>query len=401
MPSTFPLLETTHTWLKQCIGPQANRLDSSAADLFAAFRQLADYGLHILRLPSCWGGLEVTDCQFRQLQEQFARYSGALAFLQAQHHSAVALLSRSPNEALKRVYLPQIAAAKVALGISFSHLRRSPPPLQAVPVSDGYVLNGQAPWVTGWGCFQHFIVAACLPDRHLVYGLVPFHHQSQSSGELRCSEPMALAALMATNTVAVEFCDWRLPTHQVVDLRPWESLAAGDRQNVLHHSFYALGCAQAGLDILQAPQPTSRTGLIHPVAAQLSTELADCRAAIYSALNGEAADLSHQKLRAWAIDLANRCAQAAVIASAGAANNLQHPAQRVVREAMVFSVTGQTQPVMAASLERLLLRGYRLPAIEENASLNSPNLNPTAGEEQKIMPWGSLPLPTGRLNGSR
>ncbi len=370
MPSTFPLLETTHTWLKQSIGPQANRLDSSAADLFSAFRQLADYGLHTLRLPSCWGGVEVTDCQFRQLQEQFARYSGALAFLQAQHHSAVALLSRSPNEALKEVYLPQIAAARVALGISFSHLRRSPPPLQAVPVSDGYVLNGQAPWVTGWGCFQHFIVAAYLPDQQMVYGLVPFHCQNQSGGELRCSEPMALAALMATNTVTVEFCNWLLPIHQVVDLRPWNSLTASDRQNVLQHSFYALGCAQAGLDILQAPQPTSRAGLIHSVAAQLSAELADCRTQIYQAPKKETAYLDNQKLRAWAIDLANRCAQAAVIASAGAANSLQHPAQRVVREAMVFAVTGQTQLAMAASLERLLIRGYRPPATNEPACLS-------------------------------
>ncbi len=59
------------------------------------------------------------------------------------------------------------------------------------------------------------------------------------------------------------------------------------------------------------------------------------------------------QLRAWAIDLAIRCAHAAVTASSGGANLSHHHAQRVDREALVFTVYGQTKGLMAATLNRL------------------------------------------------
>jgi hypothetical protein len=61
------------------------------------------------------------------------------------------------------------------------------------------------------------------------------------------------------------------------------------------------------------------------------------------------------QLRARSIDLANRCARAAVVASSGGANSLEHPAQRVYREALMFSVFGQTTAVMEATLNQLLV----------------------------------------------
>jgi len=59
-------------------------------------------------------------------------------------------------------------------------------------------------------------------------------------------------------------------------------------------------------------------------------------------------------VRAWAIDLAVRCAHAAVTASSGAANSLSHPAQRIYREALVYTVSAQTTPIMEATLKRLI-----------------------------------------------
>ncbi|WP_293068094.1 MULTISPECIES: hypothetical protein [unclassified Moorena] len=60
------------------------------------------------------------------------------------------------------------------------------------------------------------------------------------------------------------------------------------------------------------------------------------------------------QLRTWAINLAGRCAQAAVTVSSGAANYKHHPAQRVYREALVFTVSGQTTAIMEGSLARLV-----------------------------------------------
>ncbi len=88
-----------------------------------------------------------------------------------------------------------------------------------------------------------------------------------------------------------------------------------------------------------------------------------CRAAIYAALaaSNTAADpldpdvvAQHLTLRGGAIALSGRCAHAAITVSAGAANYLDHPAQRVYREALVFTVSGQTLDVMATTLASLV-----------------------------------------------
>jgi len=352
---TRPHISTTEQLLQTAIAPQANQLDHNPKALFEAFQLLGQHHLLGLRISQTWGGAELVDVEFRQFQELFARYSGALALLQAQHQSAGTLLSKSENTALQRSLLPGMVTGKIGVGISFSHLRRADSPLKAIAVSGGYEFSGQVPWVTGWGCFQWFIAAARLPNDQVVYGLIPLESQTQAQGELICREPLALAALSATNTVVVEFYDWFVPETNVVTLRPLSALAKSDRLNVLQHSFYALGCAQAGLDLLSAKQQQRQKEELAHVYAHLLQELSNCRQAIYAAqpeLNPFAELL---ELRARAIALAVRCAHAAVIASGGAANNLEHSAQRIFREAMVFSVTGQTEAVMVASLKQLLL----------------------------------------------
>jgi kynurenine formamidase len=86
----------------------------------------------------------------------------------------------------------------------------------------------------------------------------------------------------------------------------------------------------------------------------LKDELNDCRCRIRAALVDASIDFQRKLyLRAWAIDLATRIAHAAVTVSSGAANYMHNNAQRVYREALVFTVTGQTRDVMAATLKRL------------------------------------------------
>jgi len=86
-----------------------------------------------------------------------ARYSGALAFCKLNIRAP--LLVQSQNEFLKQEYLPHLSNGQILLGVGFSHLRRAGDPLiVAVPATGGYQLH--VPWVTGFGLFQEFIVAA-------------------------------------------------------------------------------------------------------------------------------------------------------------------------------------------------------------------------------------------------
>ncbi|MBD1821043.1 acyl-CoA/acyl-ACP dehydrogenase [Cyanobacteria bacterium FACHB-DQ100] len=358
---TPTLLETADIYLWNTIAPIANQLDEDVELLRSALRGLGDRHLLALRVPKIYNGAELENHLFHSFQEQVARFSGALAFLQTQHQSAGAILSKSNNEDLKQAYLPYLATGEALVGIGFSHLRRHDnPPLKAVPLAgasanetnSGYQLHGHIPWITGFGFFETVLVAALLPNGQAVYGMIPFTDAAQNSGgSIRFSKPMQLAAMSATNTVTAEVTEWNLEASEVAFVADAGSIFKNDRINVLNHSFFALGCAQAGLDIVSHAQETKPYLSIAPAYETLLEELKLCRDFIYSAQ--EQSFEERLKLRVWAIDLAMRCAHAAVVVSSGAANSKQHPAQRVYREALVFSVAGQTTAVLEGTLDRI------------------------------------------------
>ncbi|MBF2029247.1 MAG: acyl-CoA/acyl-ACP dehydrogenase [Oscillatoriales cyanobacterium C42_A2020_001] len=345
-------LDAVESYLRDRILPQANTLDQNAVALRAAFLALGQQRWLGLKIPAIWGGYEVNAIAFQQFQEAIARVSGALAFLQAQHQSAGAFISRSQNHELKQEYLPRMAMGEIAVGVGFSHLRRAGSPLlKALPVEGGYQLHGTIPWITGYSIFQWFIGAAVLPDDCAVYGMMPFVPQQTATDSLHFSDPMALAAMTATNTVTATLNHWFLPQTQVLFTTPANAIHHNDVQNVLQHSFYALGCARAGLDVVEQVAQRRSQPFLHTAYAALNQELTTCRQAIYQAAAQSFGD--RLQLRAWAIELAGRCAHAAVAVSAGAANSLHHPAQRIYRESLVFTVAGQTPAVMEATLHRL------------------------------------------------
>jgi hypothetical protein len=111
----------------------------------------------------------------------------------------------------------------------------------------------------------------------------------------------------------------------------------------------------AGLDIVQAAYSTKQFSFISQAWDKLNQELSNCRSAIRLAQQDRSVSLDKRlQLRAWAIELAVRCAHAAVTVSSGAANYKNHAAQLVYREALVFTVSGQTTAVMEATLARLV-----------------------------------------------
>lgn len=147
---------------------------------------------------------------------------------------------------------------------------------------------------------------------------------------------------------------WFLSEEHVVSVKPRDWIDKNDKKNVLNPTSLALGCATAGLDILQAAHSTKPLAFIVQAFKTLNQEIADCRTAIRQAQQNQGESLDKRlQLRAWAIDLAVRCSHAAIAVSSGAANYSHHAAQRVYREALVFTVSGQTTAVMAATLARL------------------------------------------------
>ncbi len=351
------LLERAESYLRESVAPFASEMDSDSEVLRDALKGMGDRFLLALRVPKSWGGIQLSEETYRRFQELVPRYSGALAFLQTQHQSAAEFLTNSENESLKQQYLPYMGNGQVLVGIGFSHLRRKGDPLvKAIPVAGGYQLTGEVPWVTGFGFFQEFIVGATLADGRAIYGIVPFIETSQDNGgAIVFSEPMQLGAMTSTNTVTATLTDWFLPQERVVFIKAAGAIHENDKKNVLHHGFFALGCARAGLDILEAAANTKQLPFLHNAFESLNRELTCCQVAMMQALPADSLSWEERlQLRAWAINLALRCASAAVTASSGAANYRYHEAQRVYREALVFTVSGQTTAVMEATLAQLV-----------------------------------------------
>ena len=335
-------------YLVRQVTPVAARLDSEPQLLFEAFHGLGDRTLLTPKLPAASGGLDLDTLGFWQFQALIAQHSGALAFLQAQHQSAASLLLSSQNRAIAQTYLPAMASGAKRVGVGFSQLRRQPAPVQAQPVSGGYQLSGTVPWVSGAALFTEFIGAAELADGSAIFGLLPLTNQSTVS----VSQPLALMGMAATGTVSVSLNNHFLANEQVVGIQAAGWIQSRDRANPLSPLGLILGCAQAGLDA--ATQLLSKRKISHPLLAQLQTQIEQIWLDLPKAHALPTAHYSQKvALRGQAIATMNTCAQAAVLAASGAANTVSHPAQRVYKEALVFSVSGQSKGSAIASLDAL------------------------------------------------
>jgi alkylation response protein AidB-like acyl-CoA dehydrogenase len=359
-------LQTVHDWLLTHVATRSTQLDTAPDALLDAFKGLGTNGWLALRISQDYGGQGVDAHTYFGFQFLLARYSGTLAFLQTQHQSAAGFIASGSNPHLKASYLADMATGKRRVGIGYSHLRRPVSPLQAIPAEDGYCLTGEIPWITGEGFFDECVVAAQAPNGDAVLGIIPLseHDPGQKPllhndlrGSLVIGDPMPLMVMGVTNTVRMSLSQWWLsPTH-LIDVKPSTWLPIRDRQNVIKAASFALGCAQAGIDIIT--QEINRKGWrsLMPHRDQLQQSVDQCFGAclqrIGDVVQSEPEVADHRQLRAQAVALAGRCSQGAIATVGGAANLRDHPAQRIYRETLMFTVTGQTPDVAHAILNEL------------------------------------------------
>ena len=361
-------LELVRKWLHQEIAPIANQIDCQPKILQQALQSMGDRNLLALKVPVALGGAGMDELNYRHWQIMMARTSGALTFLQTQHQSAMAMLAKSNNEYLQQEFLGNVIKQNMLIGVGFSHLRRlGKPMMRARETAEGYLFTGKVPWITGYQFFDYFICGATLTDGRELYGVFPFGERSRrkgahelgehssANGKIMISQPMKLIAVTATNTVSAEIDNWFVASQNIVQLKPPGSIHLSSRQNILNHGFLALGCAYAGLDILWQLAEKKQLDFLKETWQSLEWEVKQCYELTISSISSkEIDDLQKLQLRVKAINLAQRCSMAAVIASSGAANDFSSHAGRVYREALLFSVSGQTTEVMEASLKELL-----------------------------------------------
>ena len=320
-------------------------------------RALADAGYFGLGIAPAFGGRGADESTRREYTELMASACGVTAFTQQQLHAGGGFVGGGRSDALKQEKLPRFASGQELCGVAFSHLRRSGPPMvRAERVPGGYRVSGLAPWVTGWGLLDSFILGAMrLPENDHIYFYVP---KAGNEAGLKPGPRIPLVVMNASDTVEVTLDDLFLPDDYVLYERPVEALKRGDHCGISGHVFLPLGCARGSVHYLQTLSEKRGNPVFAHAAEELIREIDACRheALTWSGACADQDDYKEHALhaRAAAIVLAVRAAHAAVTATGGAAHLLTQPPQRLLREAIFYTTTAQTPDVQNGTLDLLL-----------------------------------------------
>ncbi len=347
------LLARARELAESVFAPNAAATDQADGPPEANIRRLAGAGLMGLTTPIPYGGHGAPAWLLRAYTEILARACGVTTFVQGQHQSAAAMIAGGENQALKEEMLPRLASGEFRSAVAFSHLRRpGPPAMRVTRDGEAYVFNGTAPWVTGWGVMTHVVLGGTLEDGRLLYVAIPL-----DIGEpLQPSPPMRLCAMNASGTVSLTCRDLRVGPERVMRTITREQMARNDVRAILGVTPQPFGVTSASIGWLRALLRTRANPAAEAAAGALERELSRLRCeaeAWYDRADEPDFKENALRIRAAAIDLGVRAAHAALAASGGGANALSHPAQRLFREAMFYTLVAQTPDVQTTTLYRI------------------------------------------------
>lgn len=290
---------------------------------------LAEAGFYGLLAPPGSGGPGLEPDQACRVLETLASGCLCTTFVWMQHNGVVTRLAGAGSSALRTEWLPRLVSGRSRAGVALGGTLPGPARLTATPTTDGYVLSGSSPWVTGWGMADVLLVAARDGDT-VVWSLVDAKETESLS-----VEALRLVAVSASNTVTVTFTGHVVPAERIVATQPYAEWAAADAAGLRMNGSLALGL-------------TSRcTTLLGPTALDAALDATRTRLDTASVADMPAA-------RAAASALAARAANA-LVAHAGSTAVLpdQHP-QKLARESLFLLVFASRPAIKTALAARLL-----------------------------------------------
>jgi hypothetical protein len=307
--------------------PEAEQLDTDADLLAAKFDLFQALGLNAFgstRMPL--SGVE----SFESLAA-LSEVSGAFAFLALQQWVAN---PGFPDPGTK--LWPK-------LGVAFGHLRNLNGP--APQWKDGFV-TGPVPWMTGAGMVEQVRLGVRLPDGAEAYAWL----EADDRATFRHQPPMPLIACSSTRTVRVEICHLPLGEADFASRAARGTLGRQDAESILFQTPLFLGNLRAALALI-LPNPR-----IEATRKQrCATEVNRLIETIYTALSEGTHQETGGRLRAQAGDLAVRLGRLAAMACGGQSLLTSHPAQRIYRESLLFSLMAQTDAIVNHAFEAVFV----------------------------------------------
>lgn len=306
-------------------------LDTEAAGLVPVdlLDRLASEGLYGMAAPADVGGWELSSAEVQPVVEALAGGCLTTTFVWIQHHNPVRAVAASATPGLRETWLAPLARGERRAGIALAGERPGPPLLWATQTSEGdFSLEGEAPWITGWGRIDVVMVAARWGDDvvRVLVDAVP--------GTTLMAEPLRLVAADASGTVTVRFQGHEVAADRVVGVEAHADAVARDPTGLRTNGSLALGVAARCLELL-GPGP-------------LDDVLVEARVALDAAGPDRLPDA-----RARAAELAWRAAGALIVGTGARSIVRDQHAQRLAREAMFLLVFGSRPSIKQALSTRL------------------------------------------------
>jgi alkylation response protein AidB-like acyl-CoA dehydrogenase len=196
---------------------------------------LAAIGLYGAFAPESDGGLGLSPADLFLVIEELAAACLASTFVWIQHLRLLAAVLDDTAPSLLQEMRSKVIRGEIKGGVALTGLLPGPSRLTAKKTAAGWLLDGTAPWVSGWGIVDELFVAARGPDETVVSLLVSPREQSGLGIARR-----EMTAINGTSTIALEFQSFEVDNAHVVShsaydplqesgvgLRPNGSLALG------------------------------------------------------------------------------------------------------------------------------------------------------------------------------
>ncbi|MFZ2172637.1 MAG: acyl-CoA dehydrogenase family protein [Rhodococcus sp. (in: high G+C Gram-positive bacteria)] len=314
--------------------PVADSVDADGEIPDSHFETLGADGFYGLAAPDAPG---VTPAVLVDVMETLCGACLATAFTWMQHHGVVAGLAGSSNAALRGRYLDGLVDGTVRAGVALAGAVPVPPTLWARSVGDGYVLDGVAPFVTGWGIVDLLQVSARDEfDDTIVQVIIP----AQPLQGL-AAEPLPLIAARGSNTVRLRFDGLAVPGDLVSAV-----ISPEDFAKTRVFGSWMNGCMAMGITRRVIGELNELGIDTHPFEERASRARLDLDAALEGC-----AEIA--EARAQASELAVRAAAALVTATGSSSLVAGTTAERLMREATFTLVAAGRPAIKAALLERL------------------------------------------------
>jgi alkylation response protein AidB-like acyl-CoA dehydrogenase len=315
----------------------AEAVDASDAIPAEHLNALAAAGMYGMFAPVAEGGLGLGYLEMCAVMEELASSCLATTFVLAQHFRLLgAMLDPATPASIREQMLASTIRGETKGGVALTGLLPGPSSLLARPAPGGWLLEGTAPWVSGWGIVDVFCVFARGPAGPAGETVVTLLLDARPQDGLSVT-PLRLSAVNATRTVRLEFAGFFVGEEKIICSQPYETASRESETRLRMNGSFALGVARRCCTLL-GPSP-------------LDDELRECRAALDAAN-----DTYIAAARAAASELAARAAQILFVRRGSRAALAGDPADRLNREAAFLMVFGSRPAIKEALLKRLAAR---------------------------------------------